>query len=144
MHREDTEGIPSNIVLVLPPHVVNANEQRVIHHSKLLQHFSVTSKLLRQERMFLWIELEHLDRVEILQDCTQILSSLLFRALATDSGTLEIVRLVDIFVRREEVVHDHEVDLEAVRELNAIQTVEARQERVRIALHMLVVLLQDP
>ena len=40
---------------------------------------------------------------------------------------LEVVRLVNVAVGREEVVHDHKVDLLAMRELDAVEAVEARQ-----------------
>ena len=51
---------------------------------------------------------------------------------------------MDVTVWREEVVHDDEVDLAPVRELHAVQAVEAREQRVRVRLHVLVVLLEDP
>lgn len=50
---------------------------------------------------------------------------------------------MDVAVRREEVVHDDKVDLLAVRELDAVEAVESREERVRIVLDVLVVLLED-
>lgn len=46
-------------------------------------------------------------------------------------------------MRRKEVVHDDKVNLATSRQLDAVQAIEARQERVRVLLHVLVVVLQD-
>ena len=50
---------------------------------------------------------------------------------------------MDVAVRREEVVHDHKVNLAPVRQLHAVQAIEAREQRVRVRLEVHVVVLQD-
>ena len=50
---------------------------------------------------------------------------------------------MDILVRGEKVVHDHEMDLTTMRELHAMEAVKAGDKSVRVVLHVLVVLLED-
>ena len=145
-HREDPERVPPHVILVSPPHIMDPNEQRVIHHAQLLQQLRIPPELLCEQSAFLRAQLERLaavDPVEVLQYRTRVLRRTLLRVLTADGRALEIVRLVDVLVRGEEVVHDHEVDFASVGKLDAVEAVEARDERVWIVLHMLVVLLQD-
>lgn len=65
------------------------------------------------------------------------------RAREEQRTDLEIVGLVDVAMRREEVVHNHEMNLPPPRQLDPMQSVEARKERVRVLLDVLVVLLED-
>ena len=46
--------------------------------------------------------------------------------LTTDCAALEIVSFMNVFVRREEVVHDNEVDFPSPWELDTTETIEAR------------------
>lgn len=50
---------------------------------------------------------------------------------------------MNITMRREEVVHDNEVDLPAVRNLHSVQAVELRKQCVGVVADVGVVLLQD-
>lgn len=43
----------------------------------------------------------------------------------------------------EQVVHDDKVDFPSVRHFHSVQAVELRNQRIRIALNMLVVIRQD-
>ena len=89
----------------------------------MLEQLRVAPDLLRQQRPLLRPELETLpavDPIEVLEYRTRVLTCSLLRVLAPDRTSLEVVRLVDVLVRREEVVHDHKVDLAPVRELHAV------------------------
>lgn len=57
----------------------------------------------------------------------------------TNGRTLQVKGLVDIAMRREEVVHDDEMDLSPIRHLDTVKTIELRDQRVRVFLHVLVV-----
>jgi hypothetical protein len=50
---------------------------------------------------------------------------------------------VNVAMRREEVVHDNEVNLLPMRQLDAMQSVKPRDERMRVLLDVLVVVLED-
>ena len=80
--------------------------------------------------------------VEILQYRVQCHRSFLFRILSPDLRTLQVVLLV-YFVGREKVVHDNEVNFPSVRQFDSMQTVEPRDESMRILLDVGVVFLQD-
>jgi hypothetical protein len=50
---------------------------------------------------------------------------------------------VDVAVRREEVVHDDEVNLAPSRQLDTMKAIETGQQGVRVGLDMLMVVLED-
>lgn len=140
--REDFERVAPYIVLVPALHVVDAHEETIVHDIQLLQQLRVAPDLLRKESALLRPELERfaaVDPVQVLQRGTRVLLCLLLRVLPANSRAFEVERLVNIAMRREEVVHDHEVDLTAPRQLHTVQAVEAAQQCVRIRLDMLVV-----
>ena len=83
-------------------------------------------------------ELEFLmafQKVDVLHDARAPVCARL--GVATDGGALEVVRLVNVAVRRENVAHDDKVNLAAVGELDAVKAVEASEEGVRVVLHIL-------
>jgi hypothetical protein len=126
-YREHFERIPPHIIPIPALDVVYPNEERVIHHVYPLQQLGVPAELLRQQRAFLRAKLKLLaavDPVEILEHRAWILARPVLRVLPPDGGPLEIVRLVDVLVWREEVVHDHEMDLPTPRQLDAVKTIE--------------------
>ena len=49
-----------------------------------------------------------------------------------------------IAMRREQVVHDDEMDLPPMRQLNPMQPIKPTQQRMRIRLDMLMIILQYP
>lgn len=113
---------------------------------ELLQEFRISSELFSEQRALLWTELERLspvDPIEILQNRTRILARLVLWILPTDGTSLQIIRLVDILVRREEIVHDDKVDFSAMRELDTMKAIKPGKKRVGIVLHVLVVLFED-
>lgn len=145
-YREDAKGVPPDVVPVPAPHIMNAHEKTVVHHPQVLEDLRVAPELLRQERALLRAQLERLlavDPVKVLEYCAGILRGAVFGVLAADGGAFEVIRLVYVLVRGEEVVHDDEVDLAAVGKLHAVEAVEAREQRVRVTLHVLVVLPED-
>lgn len=109
---------------------------------EILEQFGVSSDLLRQQSSFLRAELEGLPAVypvEVLEYGARVLAGLVLWILTAHRTALQVVRFMYVFVWREEVVHDDKVDLPAVGQLYPVQTVEAREERVRVALDVLVV-----
>ena len=63
--------------------------------------------------------------------------------IPTNSRPLQVKCLVDVAVRREKIVHDDEVDLPAIRHLDAVQTIELRDQGVRVLLDVLIVFGQN-
>jgi hypothetical protein len=141
--RVDLERVATDVVTVPARGVVDADEQRVVHDVQVLEELGVAAELLGEERAALGPDLELLaavDPVEVLEHRARVLGRPRLGVLAPDGAALEVVRLVHVLVRREKVVHDHEVDLVPARELDAVEAVEAREERVRVLPHVLVVL----
>ena len=77
--------------------------------------------------------------VQILEGGSRVLLQVRFAQVTADGGTLQIKRLVDIAVRWEEVVHDNEMDLPPICHFDPVKTIELRNQRVWVFLHMLVV-----
>lgn len=122
------------------------DEQAVIHHVHLFQPLGIPPQLLGEQGPLLGPDLERLvpvDPVEILHDGARIRGGLVLGVLPPDRRPLEVVRLVDIPMRREQIVHNHEMDLAPSRQLHPMQPVKAREQRVRIRLDVVVVVLQD-
>lgn len=144
-HREDLQRVPPQVVPIASLHIMYADQQTIIHHVDLLQQLSVPPNLLRQQGSFLRAQFQGpaaMYPIQILQHCSRVYRSPLFWVLSSDRTSLEVVRLVNITVRWEEVVHDDEVYLPAVGHLDTMETVEPRQQRVRVGLHVGMVLLQ--
>lgn len=145
-YREDLQGVAADVVLVTTTHVMYANEQTVVHDAELLQELRVSPELLRQKRTLFWTELERLvtvDPVEILQRRAWVLACTFFRVLPPNRRSLQVISLVDVPMGREEVVHDDEVDLVSVRELNAVQSIKSAEQRMRVRLDMVIVQGED-
>lgn len=122
-YRKYFECIAAQLVPVPTPDKVYTDEQTVIHHMHRLQECRVTTQLLCQQRTLLRSKLQHffaVDPVEVLQHRAGILFGHFFRVLSPHSTALEIVRLVDILVWREQIVHDDEVNLLASWELDTM------------------------
>ena len=125
---------------------MDAHKQTIIHHIRLLQEFRIPSELLSQQRPLLWAQLQHIpaiDPIQVLQDRPRVPRSLLLRVLPPHRASLQIIRLVDIPMGWEQIIHDHEMDLPSPGQLHAVQPIEARQQCVRVVLHVRVVVLQD-
>jgi hypothetical protein len=97
---------------------------------ELLEELGVAAELLCEEGALFRTELELLatiDPVEVLEHRPRILTCTLLRIYSTDGATLEVVRFMNIFMGREEVVHDHEMDLATMWKFDAMQTIETRE-----------------
>ena len=94
---------------------MHTDEETVIHNIHFFQEFGIPFELFRQERPLLWPQLQSfasVDPVEVLKcDLVLFFGSFVLRVESPNSTALEVVCLVDVFVRWEQVVHDDEVDL---------------------------------
>ena len=143
-HRKHLQGITPNVIAVTPLQIVYAHEKTIIHHIELLQELRIPSKLLSEESPLLRTELEGLssvDPIEVLEDGPRVLPCFLLWVLPAHGAPFEIVGLVNIFVPREKIVHDHEMDLTSSGELDSMKAIESGEEGMRIALDMVMVLL---
>lgn len=125
---------------------MDANEQTVVHDTERLEKFGVPPQLLRQKRTLFRTKLERLatvDPVEVLERRAWVLACTLFRELPPNSRALQVVCLVDVPMRREEVVHDHEVDLLPAGKLDAVQSVKPAEQCMRVRLDMFIVQGED-
>jgi hypothetical protein len=138
--------ILSQVVPVAPFHVVNADKKRIIHDPHPLQEFHVAPQLFREQGSLLGTEFEGsttIDPVQIFQDSLWIRFRLVLGIFSAESGTFEIISLMDIAMRGEEVVHDYKVDFAPARELDSMQAVEAGQESMRIGSNVLMIVLEN-
>jgi len=90
---------------------------------ELLEKLGVATELLREEGSLLRTELEFLaaiDPIEVFKHRTRILASAVLGVQPTNSATFEVVGFVNIFMGREKVVHDHEMDLAPVWKFDAV------------------------
>jgi len=125
---------------------MNPNQQTIIHHIHRLQKLGIPPQLLRQQRLLLRPQLKHIpavDPIQILKHRSGVLHRFFLWVLPTHSAALQIVRLMHILMRWEEVVHDHEMDFPSMRELHPMQAIEPAEERMRVFLYMRVVLLEN-
>lgn len=110
---EDAQLIFSNIVAIASFHIVNPNQQRIIHYTDLLQELGVPAKLFGEQRSLLRSKLEPsstMDPVQVFERSLRVLFRLFFRVFPTPSRAFEVIRLVDIAMRGKQVVHDDEMD----------------------------------
>lgn len=145
-YREDFQSVASDIVLVATLHVMDADEETVIHDTDLLEELRVSPELLRQQRTLLGAKLKRLaamDPVDILQRRSWVLARTIFGILPSNRRALQVVRFVNIAMGWEEVVHDDEVDLAPVRELDTVQAVESAEQCMRVCLDMVIVQRED-
>jgi len=125
---------------------MDPNQQAIIHNIHRLQKLRIPPQLFRQQRLFLRAKLEYIaavDPIKVLQHSSRILHRLVLWILPAHRAPFQVVRLMHILMRREEVVHDHEMDFTSMRELHPMQAIKPAEERMRVLLHMRVVLLQD-
>jgi len=142
-YREDFQRIFPYVIAIASLHVVNPDKQAIIHDVDFPQQFCISSQLLRQQSSFLWSELQHLatvDPIQVLQDSPWVCSGLFLRILSSHSATLQVIRLMDIPMGREEIVHDNEVNFSSVRKLDTMKSIEPGEKRVWIVLHMCVII----
>ena len=107
---------------------MDADEQAVIHHTDAAQELCIASQLLCQQCPLLRAELEQLapvDPVEVFEHSSRICSGFFLGVFPPNCAPLEIIRLVDIPVGREQIVHNDKVDLATMRQLDTVQTVKA-------------------
>lgn len=106
------------------------DEQTIIHNPKIPQHLTIPPQLLCQESPLLRTKLQHpitIDPVQILLHCARIL--LQFRSWydTPDRAPFEIIRFVNVFVRWEQIVHDHEMDLSSPGKLYPMKSIKPAQ-----------------
>lgn len=122
------------------------NQQRVIHHVLPLQELHVPPQLLGQQRSLLWTKLERpppINPILVLQNSSRVLLRLLFWVFPSESTSFQVVRLVYISMGREEVVHDHEMDLPSSGKLDSVQTIEPGEKGMRVIFDVCIIVLQD-
>lgn len=134
-------------VLFIPAlEIVYTDQQRVIHNLQPLKeghvalHLRHEHLLLRRSKFEMQIPAQP---VQILECGPWILIQVLFPEITSYRAALQIERPMNIAVRREEVVHDDKMHLLAIRQLHPMQSVELRQQRIRVLAHMLVIILQN-
>jgi len=111
---------------------------------EILEELGVAAELLSKKGTLFRTELEFLaavDPVDVLEHRPWVLTCTLLRIYTTDGATLEVVRLMNIFMGREKVVHDHEVYLAPMWKFDAVQTIEPREQCMWIFTYMRVVAL---
>ena len=107
---------------------MDADEQTVIHHTDAAQELCIASQLLCQQCPLLRAELEHLapvDPVEVFEHSSRVCSGFFLGVFPPDRAPLEIIRLVNIPMGWEQVVHDDKVDFATMRQLDTVQAVKA-------------------
>jgi hypothetical protein len=133
------------VILIPSSHVVDASQKRVIDDPESLEQLGVTFELLLEQRLLLRAKLELStppNPIEVLEHCPGVLSSLVFGIVSTDRGAFQVVRLVNIAVRREKVVHDEKVDFSPSRQLDSMEAVESAEEGMWVLLDVLVIVLE--
>jgi hypothetical protein len=103
-HRKHFESVIPHVVAIPSPHVVDADQQTVVHHTDAAQELCVASYLFRQQCSLFWAELEQLapiNPIEILEHCSRICSSLFFGILPPNRAPFEIVGFMDVPMGRE-------------------------------------------
>ncbi len=83
------------------------------------------------------------DPIEILEDGIILVLEELLWIFPADRTSFQIESLVNILVGRKQIVHDNEVNFPTSRQFHTMETIEPRQESVRVLLDMIVVLFQD-
>jgi hypothetical protein len=138
---EHLEGVISNVVLVSTFQVMDTDEQTIIHDVEPGQQFHIPLGLFHKEMALLWSELQlavAVDPVKILLSCTWVVAELLVADCTSKSRALQVIRLMDIPVRREDVAHHYKVNLASMRQLYTVQAKESAQKGMWILLNMLL------
>lgn len=84
-----------------------------------------------------------MEPIDIFEGGPRIDSGLVFRVLSIDRRAFEIKCLVNVSVRRHEVVHDDKVNLSTMRQLDSVEPIEPADESVRVGFDVLMVLFED-
>jgi len=137
---EHLEGVVSNIIPISTFNIMNTNQKTVIHDVESRQELDIPFDLLHKQMSLLGSQLQFtvpVDPVEILLSRSGVVVQLLITDRSAQGRALQIVCLVDISVRREDIAHDHKVNLAAVRQFHAMQSKETTQQRMRILFNML-------
>jgi hypothetical protein len=124
---------------------VDSNKKTVVHNIDFVQKLGVSPQLLRQKCSLLRSKLQHLASIypiEIFEHSPWVLDGFILRVFTPHSATLQVVSFVDIPVRREQVVHDNEVNLASPREFYTMKPVESREQCVRVILYVRMILLE--
>jgi hypothetical protein len=143
---EDAQLTFTDVVLVASFHVVYSDQQRIVHYSDVTQEIAIPSKLFPKQGSLFWPKLEHpasVEPVEVLQRGLGVDLGFFFRVFSAHRRPLKIVGLVDIAMWREQIVHDDKVNLATAWQLDPMQAVEPRHERMRIVLDVCMVVLKD-
>lgn len=143
---KDAESLVPQVLLIAPLEIVNSNQKRVVHDLESLQQLNILLELLEEKLLLLNPELEmslSAEPVEVLQGCSRIRLQIFLLEVSANSRAFEVEGLVNVSVRGEDVVHDHEVNLLAVGHLDTVKPVELRKECIRVVDNVLVVFLEN-
>jgi len=117
-HREDLEGVLPQIIFITPLHIMDSDQQAIVHNMYRLQELRISSELLGQQCPLFRSKFEHIsavDPVEIFENSPRVSRSFFLRILSAHGAALQVVRFVYILMWREKVVHDHEMDFASMR-----------------------------
>jgi len=81
--------------------------------------------------------------VQVLQHRTRVPLRFILGVLPAHRTAFQIIRLVNILMWWEKVVHNDEMDLASSGQLNTMQTIESTEECVRILLDVIKVLRKN-
>lgn len=79
------------------------------------------------------------DPILILEDCMSIPGNFLFRCQPAECRTFQVICSVDILIGRKYIAHDDKMGLATPGKLDSVESVETRQQRVRVVADMLTV-----
>jgi hypothetical protein len=125
---------------------VDPDQEGIVHHPNLLQELHIPLQLLRQQRSFLRAKLKRptpIHPILVLEYRSRILLRLLFRIFPAKRTSLQIIRLVNISMRGEEVIHDHKMNLSPSRKLDTMKSIEPGEEGMRVVLDVGMVVFED-
>ena len=83
------------------------------------------------------------DPVQVFEGRSRVCCKKCFVVLAADGAAFQVEGAVNVFMRREKVVHYDEMYFAAIRHLDAVKAVELTEKGVRILLNVLVVIAKD-
>ena len=119
-----------------------ADQQRVVHDLESLQQAHISLYLTEKDMFLARPEFEMeipSEPIEILSRRSRILREILLLEISTDRRSLEVESPMDISMRGKQIIHHDKVNFLSVRYLHSMQTVELREQGVRILLDVLVV-----
>ncbi len=143
---KDLQRLVAQPLVVPAPQVVYADQQGVVHDVQPLQQLHVAPHLRKEHLALSRAQLQvHAapQPVKVFERGARIVGQVALREIPPYGRALQVERLVDVAMRRKQVVHHHKVSFFAVGDLDPMQAVELRQERIGIVLNVPVVVMQN-